>query len=491
MSSFVLLGSIASIISTVSLVLTLVVLAIVALSVFFAYRRGLLRSALRLGTVVVAAVIALVVSIFLKDTIGNLFSGLLDSVLGGDGVGAITEASPTTADLIKGLPGALAGPFVFLALFIILNSIFLIIYHILKRIPVFKIRLTNKLVDHLLGAAVGVVSSLILVSCFLIPLAGYINVADDVLTNVEHTDLDEKSAKEIMDIHQNYVNPLADNIAFTASDTLLGAVVFENLFSCEVQGDTVNLVDEIAYLTKTYTTMTPLIDVRFEFAKFGKEQGDALRKFANDFDKSVLVPHILCEILPEAGHKWNSGEEFGGVSNPVDSSPENLQSLMHNTIGIMETTTNDTLKGDLVTLCELIATMAENGTLASMENASSNEILMTLSDPGTVSGLLDILNANEHTKVLVGDLTDIGMEAIIDSIELPEVDDELRTQITDDLNAALESIENIEGYDAQVEALSENIADILAEHNTTATDEELKLYAETIIGYGPALTASK
>jgi len=489
MSSFVLLGSVASIISTVSLVLSIVVLAFVLLGAFLAYRRGLVRSALRLGTVILAAVIALIVAIFLKDTIGSLFESAVHGALDGEGFAAITDASPTMTDLIIGLPGALAGPFVFLTLFIILNSIFLIVYHILKRIPIFHIKLTNKLLDHILGAAVGAVSTLILVSCFLIPFAGYVNVADDVLTNVEHTDLDEDSSQEIIEIHQNYVTPFASNIAFTISDTLLGDVVFETLFSCDVQGDTVNLVDEIAYLTKTYTTMTPLIDVDFEFARFEKEQGDALRKFANDFDKSVLVPHVLSELLPEAANKWNNGEEFGGVSNPADSSPENLQSLMNNTIHIMETTTHDTLKGDLVTLCELLATMAENGTLASMENASSDEILKTLSDPGVVSGLVDILYENERTRILVADLSNIGFDAIGDSLNIPETDEEVRAHLTADLNEAIKKAEGLEGYDAQVSDLSDSIANIFTEYGMEATEEDAKFYAEAIIGYGPVTSA--
>ncbi|MBR6769216.1 MAG: CvpA family protein [Clostridia bacterium] len=491
MSSFVLLGSIASIISAVSSVISIVVLAFVLLGAFLAYRRGFARSALRLDTLIATIVLAVIGTSFLKGLVGGFFEGTVNDVLAEEGLTSITEASPTMTELIKGLPGALAGPFVFLVLFIILNIIFLIIYNILKRIPVFKRTIVSKRVDHLLGMVVGAVCTLLLISSFLIPVSGYVNVADDVLTNVEHTDLDQESAQEILDIHQNYVTPFADNTAFSASNFLLGSVVFERLFACEVQGDTVNLVDEIAYLTKTYTTMTPLIDVDFEFSRFEKEQGDALRKFANDFDKSVLVPHILCEILPEAADNWNNGEEFGGISNPADSSPENLQSLMNNTIGIMETTTKDTIKGDLVTLCELLATMAENGTLASLENAGSNEILKTLSDPGVVSGLMDILYENERTRILVADLSNLGFDAIGESLNIPETDEEVREQLVADLNEAITKAEGFDTYDAKVEDLSNSIANIFTEYGMEATEEEAKLYAEAIIGYGPLTSAGE
>lgn len=495
MNSPVLLGSIASIISTASLILSIVIFAFVALGAFLAFRRGFTRSALRLGTLIVTIVLALIGATFLKDLIGSLFESLfeslIDSMLGGEGFAAIIDASPTMSDLIHGLPGALAGPFVFLVLFILLNVIFLIIYNVLKRIPIFKVTIGNKIVDRLLGAAVGVLSTLLLISCFTLPFAGYIHIADDVLTNVEHTELDEESAKKITDIHTNYVSPLSENAAFATSNFLLGGLVFENLVSCEVQGNTVSLVDELAYLTKTYTTMSPIIKVDFEFARFEKAQGDSLRKFANDFDQSVLVPHILSELLPEAAQKWDNGEEFGGIANPADSSPENLQSLMNNTVDIMATTTHETLKGDLVTLCELLATMAENGTLASMENASSQDILKTLSDPGVVSGLVDILYENERTRILVADLSNIGFDAIGDSLEIPETDEEVRAHLTADLNEAIKKAEGLDGYDAQVGDLTDSISNIFHEYGMEASEEEAKLYAEAIIGYGPITSAGE
>lgn len=495
MISSVLLGSVASIISTVSSVLSLVILALVVLGALWALKRGFARSLLRLATLIATIVLSLIGALFLKDTVGGLLESfvndMLSDMLSGGSFTAITEASPTMTDLIIGLPGALAGPFVFLALFILLNGIFLIIYNVLKHIPIFKLKVGGKLVDCLLGAAVGAVCTLLLISCFLIPLAGYVGVADDVLTNLEQTDLDEETSKEIADIHQNYVKPVSDNIAFSASNTLLGTVVFEPLFACEVQGDTVNLVDEIAYLTKTYSTMSPLIEVDFEFSRFEKDQADALRKFANDFDQSVLVPHILAEILPAAAGKWNSGADFGDISNPATSSPENLRSLMNNTIGIMETTTENTLKGDITTLCELLATMAENGTLATLDGAGSDDILKTLADPGVVSGLMDILYENERTRVLVADLSNIGFDAIGESLNIPETDEEVRAELTADLNEALRKAEGFDTYDEKVADLSNSIANIFTKYGMEATDAEAKLYAEAIIGYGPLTSAGE
>ena len=163
MNSFVLLGSISSILSTVSMAISLVVLALVVLGALWALKRGFARSALRLGTVICSIILALIGATFLKDLVGSLLQGLVNDMLSGEGFAAIMDASPTATDLITGLPGALAGPFVFLALFILFNTIFLIVYNILKHIPIFKLTLVNKLVDRLLAAVVGAVCMLLII----------------------------------------------------------------------------------------------------------------------------------------------------------------------------------------------------------------------------------------------------------------------------------------------------------------------------------------
>ena len=93
MSSFVLLGSIASIISAVSSVISIVVLAFVLLGAFLAYRRGFARSTLRLGTLIATIVLAVIGTSFLKGLVGGFFEGTVNDVLAEEGLTSITEAS--------------------------------------------------------------------------------------------------------------------------------------------------------------------------------------------------------------------------------------------------------------------------------------------------------------------------------------------------------------------------------------------------------------
>lgn len=484
MNSPILLGSIASILSTASLVFTIVFFVLIAFGALWALKRSLILASVRLGTLMFAIIFSLIGTLVLKNMLGTLLEGIVAELLSEESIASIIKASPSLTDLSNGLPGALVSPLLFFFLFLFLNINFLVVYVLLKRIPAFKKELKCKAIDRSLGAVIGAVTMVLILACFIIPFSGYVQVADDVLSTVAETDLDEKTEAEVVEI-QNYISPFADNIAFKTSNVLLDKVVFENLVSCKVKGENINLVNEIAYLATTYTTMTPLIDVGFDFTEFSDEQAAAFRQFANDFDNSVLIPNILCELLPEVANEWNNGSDFIGIESPVASAPDNLQPLMTSAFDIMGTTTRETLKGDLVTICELLATLSENGTFANLSGSSSQDILKTLSGPGVISGLVDILYENERTRTLVADLTNIGFDAIGDSLDIPATDEDVRAELTKDLNEAIQNATKLEGYEAQVDDLSDSIADIFSNYGVTATEDEIELYAQAIIGYGP------
>lgn len=485
MSTFILLGNISGIISIASLIFSFIIFSLVGLFAFIAFRRGLVRSALRFGTLIVAILLSLIGTNLLKGVIGSLFDGLIDSFVSTDSFNAIKEASPSLADPIQGLPGALIAPFIFLVLFIFVHINFFVAYHLLKRIPVFRVELKNKILDKSLGAVVGLICSLLLISCFLIPFAGYASAADDILTNMAYSELDDESAKEFTEIHQNYVAPLANNATFVVADTMLGYLVFENVVSCDIQGEKLNLVDEFSYLAKTYTTISPIIETEFDITQFDKEEGDALRNFANHFDKSELIPRILCEILPSAANKWNKGQEFIGIPNPGEDADENVQSLMDDVIDIMGTTTRETIKTDLVTICEMIATLAENGTFAATDDDTSRKLLKNLAEPGLVSGLINILYENERTRILIADVSNICFDTIGSALELPETDENVRENLTADLDEAIQLTQEIDDYNTQIIYLTDSISNIFFEYGVEATEKEAALYAQAIVGYGP------
>ena len=483
---------IAEIISIASLALQVLVGLILFIGIFIGYKRGLLHTLLRLGTVLLTAALSVVGTMFLREHAADPIDTLLKTVIDEETFRQLTESSATLNQLLHQLPLALAGPLVFFALFLTLNFIFYIIFKILAKISLFAVQLLDKTfigklrIGRTLGAFLNVFVALLLVCCFVIPFSGYLGMVNDIADEIEHVEgLDESIVEPVLWADEEIVTPIGNNIVFKTANALCKKPIFNTVTRCEINGENVVLSNEAAYICNTYVTLTPLLETGFDLARFGDREAAAIRKFANDFDNSHLVLYLVGELIPHAAKTWANNEAFIGMENPAETVNPELKPLINNVMIILQTTTPQTLKGDLVTIAELIATLAESGTLKLMgESMTAKDLLLTLSEPGVISGLIDTLYENDRMQVLVADIANLGFDAIGDSLNIPETDETLRADLTADLNNAIKEAEALEGYDAQVDSLADSIENIFEKYGMDADADEALLYAESIIGYG-------
>jgi len=487
------LSEIGAIVNTASFWLNIAALALTLFGVLLGIKRGILQSTFRLATVIAAAILSLIGARLLRTSAASLLQGFVDEKLTSNAtVQELISASPTAKELIITLPGALAAPLVFLSLFLLLNLILYGVYKILKAItkPVkesaSKTTFGKLQIGRLIGASISLVASFLIVACFLAPISGYISLADDVIKELEGVSIDAETDATIKDVDEAIITPLSDNTALKISGTLLNGVVFDAVTSYKINDRTVIWSDEAAYVANMYATAKPLVDTGFDLSKFSKTEADAIRALAAQFGDSDLIPHIIAELLPAMAEKWNKGDTFCGISDPAAATPEMLHPLMHSLYDVLETTTYETLPGDLNTVAELIAALSESGTFALFgSDLTAKDIVMTLSQPGLVSGLIDTLYANERMQLLVADIANIGFEAIGDSLEIPSDDAAVRTALSVELNEVVKKAEAIEGYDNKVSELSSDINDLFVKYGVPSDQATANLYAECIVGIGP------
>ncbi len=488
--------SIGNIVSIVAIVLNVLFVLLVAIGILLGIKRGLLHSLLRLSAVILAACLSLAGTFALRGIAANLFSRLTDMLMSSEAtaeIASVINSSPTLTEFIEALPAALAGPFVFFVLFIFLNLITYIVYKILKHITALgKKLLPKKLFGKLqigtvLGALVSGVASFLIACCFFIPFSGYFSLAGDVVAELKSVEeLDEELIETVNEADDSVLMPLNNTFAFKTTNAILGAPVFDTLTTCRIAGDKVVIQKEIAYIAETYTTVKPLIDVEFDFARFEQPHADALRKFAADFNHSTLIPHIVAEIIPAAATAWTDNKAFFGIDNPLADTPETLRPLLNDVFTILETTTYETLQGDLVTVAELLASMAESGTFTLLgDNVNARDIVLSLSQPGLISSLIDTLYENDRMRILIADLANLGFDAIGDSLSIPETDEAVRADLTVALNEEIKKIETVEGYENKVTALTRGIDHVFTLYGVEADDDEISLYAECIVSVGP------
>ena len=489
------LGSVGSIVSTATTVISIVFFALIAIGILLGLKRGLIHSLLRLGAAILAALAAIPVTRALRETVAGAIQTLLDEVLTNPTIQELLAASPTAKELITVMPGSLAAPLLFFVVFLVMNFIFYMIYKILKRLTVFSKQLCAKTLfgkmhlGRLLGAGVSLVASFIIVVCFFSPFAGYIAFADSIVTELEEVSIEEELDATIVEVDETVLTPLSSCAAFTVSGAITKPIIFDPVMSCNVNGYKVVWSEEVAYLAETYATLTPILESGMDLATFSKTEADALRAFADQFDKSDLLPRMIAELLPAMAEKWNKGETFCGIENPANTASEQLQPLMHSLVDVLEGTTYDTFSEDIHTVVELIATLAESGTFAMLgSDISAQDIVLTLSKPGLISGLIDTLYANERMQVLVTDIANLGFDAISESLAIPENDEAVRAQLTLELNDAVSKVESIEDYDQKIATLSTDIGNIFEKYGVETDKDTATLYAECIVGTGPIAT---
>lgn len=491
------LGGISSIISTATTVISILFFALIALGILLGLKRGLLHSLLRLGAAILAIGASILVTRMLRGTVAGMIQKFLDDMLTDPTIQELLSASPTAKELITVMPGALAAPLLFFVVFLALNFIFYIVYKILKRLTVFgKVLLSKTLfgklqVGRLVGAGVSLVASFLIVVCFFAPFSGYISFASDIVNELDAVEIEADLDETVDEVNQTIITPLDDCAAFSVSSSVTGTLIFDSVTSCKVGDITVVWSDEVAYLAKSYATLSPIISSELDFAKFSKTEGDALRAFADQFDEGELLPHIIAEILPAMAKKWNNNETFLGIENPANGTSEQLSPLMHSIVDVLETTTDETLSEDLHTITEVIATLAESGTFAVLgDDISAEDIVATLSKEGLISGLIDTLYANKRMQVLVTDIANLGFDAISTSLAIPESDTAVREALSAELNEAVNKCDSIEEYDQKIASLSSDIANIFEKYGVESDKDTATLYAECIIGTGPISSGS-
>lgn len=499
------MSDISELISTASLVINIVALAFVALGIILGIKRGLLHSTFRLVAVLLAAGVSIVVARMLRpiasEMISNLiFQGQIDPSIPLElqldpAIQNLLNASPTATELVINLPAALAAPLVFFVSFMTLNTIFYLLYKIPKRLtknlkkkcaetPVGKTP-----IGRLLGAGVSLAASFLIVACFLAPFAGYVSFADEIVTELEGVSIDEETDQLILEIDETYLTPVKNNQALTIAGTLMNPIVFDSVTNSEIAGYKVVWREEIAYLADTYGTLKPLLDTGFDLSTFGETEATALRTFAANFDNSVLIPHIIAELLPAMATEWNQGNDFMGMENPANTVPAQLQPMMGTVVNVLESTTYESLPKDITTLTELIATLSESGTLAMLgDDISARDIIAALSKPGLISGLIDNLYLNEHMRTLVTDMANLGFDAISESLHIPADDDAVRDELSHKIHDAVVKTESIEGYDEKINSLSGDLNSLFSKYGVSSDKETAKLYAECIVGVGPITT---
>jgi len=182
-----------------SLILTgLAVLAIV-IGLLIGLKRRTYRALLRLASYILAAVIALFITLPISSLICGSVWPMLQGMLPLADFNALLESSIVLQDLLTVLPAILVAILLYMFVFAILSLLMLIPYCIIARKVVSKDVKSSFKGDRLVGMAVGAVSGLLVLAIALAPLASVIRFGSTLTTSLPNEDSSMDSVNEVME----------------------------------------------------------------------------------------------------------------------------------------------------------------------------------------------------------------------------------------------------------------------------------------------------
>lgn len=433
----------------ISMSVTLTVLFFVILGALFGLAKGFKKSVLRLITVAVSAIVTYFISgpitrLFITKKNIHSLAGLLNFE---ENYNDLIAVSPAAEELICALVAAIVTTIVFILLFFIIKGLTLIPYAILsKKMKIFKNEdgepEKESFPKKLLGLPIGAVQGFLSMMVILVVLAGFFNIADNVIDTAIQDDsgyisVSTKSDLEKIDLIFDKIkkDPIMNMLCYNDEDVYGNAVqtasisnthlntspitfgknnfVFEGLTKVRFRGEKLSLTKESVVITETFLNVMPVM-MSFEDSS-SVSITESLDGVVDVFSQSGILTEVGAELISGACKKWSAGEEFIGIA--FEGIDDDIDPIILALFGTMKDSTAETLKEDLNSFVEVLSVFDKYKLLDSF-NADS---LMKNLSGDFIGELLTTLSANERFNVVIPEVTNLSIRMIAKTLNIADV----------------------------------------------------------------------
>ena len=468
-------------------ILALIPLLLVGFMLAWGFIIGTRNVIIRISGVVLSLIGAIIAVITLKNLGFSSVSPLLKLILSqteiGDSVLDYLMSAEMLGDAMLSLVSALAAPLVFAAAFIV----FAIITWFIGLIVGLVLMLVGAGKDGKKRSASVIIPCTVaqaLITAFVLitPIAAYGTFANSIAHQAERY---EDGLKEYGDLVSE-IDSMDSSPTVAVYRFAGGNAVCKWLTSFEIGGEKSNLAQEADSIGRV--TADVLYLAGQEISEYGDEEAKALRDLSDSLSDSVVIPALTGEVIYYATDAWlDDNGDFFGVDAPdldemgagiFDESFVHLLEIFHD-----DARDRDELCADFETVTNTVVILAEDGIFRAI-GEGENTLVEKLSEGTTVSKLVAEFGSNPGFKILIGDITNIGMRVIGTALNIPENADKVYSDFTgsvaNELNSLNASDKDLEEKCAK---LAETIKKALADAGIAAEidDEVLKLYARMII----------
>ncbi|MBQ8310860.1 MAG: hypothetical protein IJX80_07610 [Clostridia bacterium] len=394
--------------------------------------------------------------------------------------------SPALLETIVGCAIALIVPLVMLILFIVLNFFAWIVYLLISLLRGAAMKEKDQEEDqpvYVLPLTIGlaVVQSLLVVIAWMVPIATYAGIAPVVMNEISAAQvLDENTQKTIDDVNREYIESIDNSPVLIVFRTLGADPLSDAMTNFSVKGVNVNLKSEVRSVASLASNVMRL-GVN-EIANYGEAESAAFENITESFQRSKLLPLIVSEVVHNATGAWKNGEAFIGVEADTLYFDESgmFDDFTDTLIDVLYTDTADGKTGaicdDIDTVGELVRILIDKEVLASVEDQDA--MISKLSGDGVINDMILALGKNDSMKILIPEVTNIGVYAIASTLGIKENDAAIYNELMDSLAEQLNEAGNA---DDRVAAVSDALKAEFDDAGIVVEKTVISFYAEAMV----------
>lgn len=469
--------------ATIGHYISIGIFAYVALSLvmglFTGFSRGFGKTAIRILTILAAAVVAYVFILFAFKSIDDWFIGkTIDDAISSfipdyragldeETLALIDSIDVATAErIIMLLFGLVVGPTIFIAGFYLVKAVLMIVYWILSAILGFSSR-DKGFLSIIGGGLLGVVQGALIAYICLIPVTGFAGIVAELREPLTSNDKPAETVELIEGAYTNYIDDALDNPVLAIVGEYGGNVLFTQMTTLAVEGENVDMQKEAKNLAEIAVDAIPLAN-EFKWDKLTEGHKAALLAILDDVGDDKYSASIVAGILRSLAASIHADGLPIEIEEPFASFADEL-------VAIFDTETADNLKPDLKTFLEVYFILSDSGVLTEFTPESEStdvtveELLIADNGEGTViARVIAKLNTNPRTAPIVTSLAKFSLQlmaqsagnALTEDVDIAGVYEDVKTGMNSVLEAVNDdSLSRDEKKDAVKETLDTTLKD--------------------------------
>jgi hypothetical protein len=461
-----------------NLLLLVAILVILAINVLFAMLRGLAKSRIRGICIVASAVLAVCATLIFKDSITS--EKFIETILpwlrdqGQDNIKQFLEISPTLNDIVLKCISSLIAPLLSLIFFLIASFVSWVVYLVLTLVLGESLSVHNEHAIFRLPRALiwGAVQGIVAVVLILMPVSAYLDLAPRIMNAVEETEImDEATADTVKTVMDDVVNPVNEGPVMTVYRALGGKAMTCLVTDFKIEGERTHLNEEIDSVAGFACNIVRL--TKTQFTEYSSDEAVVIVAIADSFEESVLLPAIAGEVIFGVTDAWIDGEAFLGMKKPETGGDmgELTDEFLDSLIRILHADARNypALQSDIRTVAEMVASLANHEIFANL--SQPNALLGALSKSGVMKELIVAVGENGSMKILIPQITNMGVRAVAIALELPNDKAEVYHSLLQELTDSVGYVSRISADKARIKLLSTYFINTLEDTNLTVPKE--------------------